>query len=504
MALALSCPRDAHRHAKATSAIGSRLPSDLSSAALWRQSAAVPQLLPPLADDAVPSDAEMALALDRLPLLCWVARADGYITWYNRRWHDYCGTTPAAMQGWGWQDVHDPAQLDRVLAEWQQSVDTGKAFEMIFPLRGGDGLFLPFLTRAVPITDASGAIVRWYGVNTEISRQERAEADLSSSEARYTVLTEAMPQMVWSTLPDGNHDYFNARWYSYTGTPIGSTDGEGWAAVFHPDDMAAVWPVWQRCLATGDPYEVEYRLRHHSGDYRWVLGRALPVRDKDGRIIRWIGTCTDVHAARLAAENNEILSRELSHRIKNIFAVIAGLIGLSARREPDHAPFAQKLTDRVLALGRAHEFARPHSDESRPMVGDASIVGMLDDLMAPYQGDAAPRVRIHGPALPVDDQAATPLALAFHELATNSAKYGALSSDRGTVDLDISVEDGTVLMRWTEQGGPPITSTPTRTGFGTQLANLSIERQLGGEIRREWLPDGLALLLTIPAGRLSR
>ena len=94
-----------------------------------------------------------------------------------------------------------------------------------------------------------------------------------------------MPQMIWSTLPDGSHDYYNAQWYVFTGVPEGSTDGEGWNDMFHPDDQDRAWGVWRHSLETGEPYEIEYRLRHRSGEYRWTLGRALPVRGEDGAII---------------------------------------------------------------------------------------------------------------------------------------------------------------------------------------------------------------------------
>ena len=160
----------------------------------------------------------------------------------------------------------------------------------------------------------------------------RAEEALLITSAKYEVLTNAMPQMVWSTLPDGFHDYYNDKWYEFTGVPYGSTDGEGWNEMFHPDDRERAWERWRHSLATGEDYEIEYRLRHHSGSYRWVLGRAQPVRSESGEIARWIGTCTDIDDAKRAAEKNELLSKELSHRIKNIFAVISGLISLTANR----------------------------------------------------------------------------------------------------------------------------------------------------------------------------
>jgi PAS domain S-box-containing protein len=123
-----------------------------------------------------------------------------------------------------------------------------------------------------------------------------------AGEASFHALADSIDQMIWSARPDGHHDYFNRRWYDFTGVPEGTTDGDGWNELFHPDDRDRTWATWRRCLETGERYHIEYRLRHRSGDYRWVLGRAQPVRDDAGRIRRWYGTCTDVHDLRLAQD----------------------------------------------------------------------------------------------------------------------------------------------------------------------------------------------------------
>ena len=123
-------------------------------------------------------DATFRLLADNIPTLCWVANGDGYIFWYNRRWHEYCGTTPDDMEGWGWQSVHDPAMLESVMERWTGSIASGEPFEMTFPLRGADGRYRPFLTRIQPVRDASGDVVRWFGVNTDVSGQVAAETAL--------------------------------------------------------------------------------------------------------------------------------------------------------------------------------------------------------------------------------------------------------------------------------------------------------------------------------------
>lgn len=318
------------------------------------------------------------------------------------------------------------------------------------------------------------------------------------------VLTDAMPQMVWSTKADGFHDYYNARWYEFTGVPLGSTDGEGWNGMFHPEDQDEAWARWRHSLATGEPYEVEYRLRHHSGTYRWTLGRALPVRDETGRITRWIGTCTDIDDAKRAAEQNELLSRELAHRIKNIFAVIAGLIGLSARQAPEAKAFAAALRERIAALGRAHEFVRPHSEESRPTIGTTTLAGMANDLFKPYPAMQSGRIRISGPEIVIDDKGATPFALLFHELATNAAKYGPLSCEEGEIALAMAVEGGDAVVIWKESGGPPVAGEPKQSGFGTKLSEISVRQQLAGALVRAWEPDGLRVTVTVPLANLVR
>ncbi len=333
--------------------------------------------------------------------------------------------------------------------------------------------------------------------------RESASA-LRESSARIDVLLDLMPQMIWSTLPDGFHDYYNQRWYEFTGVPQGSTDGEGWAGMFHPGDQDRAWERWRRCLATGEPYEVEYRLRHHSGDYRWVLGRAQPVRDDEQRITRWIGTCTDIHDAKADAEQNAILSRELSHRIKNIFAVVNGLIGQSARSYPESKPFAALLQQRVNALGQAHEFVRPHSEDSRPNVPDASVQTMLARLFAAYPAFAEGRFTLSGDDVPIDDRGATPIALVFHELATNAAKYGGLSTNDGHVAVTVVRDSDNLIIDWLESGGPEVTSPPQTRGFGSRLVEMSIAGQLGGTIEQNWRPEGLHARVTVAASRLVR
>jgi len=322
-------------------------------------------------------------------------------------------------------------------------------------------------------------------------------------EGQFRALADSMPQIVWSARPDGHTDYYNARWYEFTGEPPGSTDGEGWNQLFHPDDQARAWARWRQSVEAGEPYEIEYRLRHHSGEYRWTLGRAQAVRDGSGTITRWFGTCTDIHDHKQLAEQETLLSRELSHRIKNIFSVISGLVALSTRRFPEAAGFGRDLRERILSLARAHDFVRPQA-----VAGQAARLTRLSELLAellhPYLTDDPSRVTILGDEASIDDQAATPLALIFHELATNAAKHGGFSRPDGRVTITCRREGDDLMVEWAETGGPKIKGPATSEGFGSTLSKLSVETQLGGSLTRDWRPAGLVVTLALPVSSLNR
>ena len=320
-----------------------------------------------------------------------------------------------------------------------------------------------------------------------------SEAELERSATHLRALADSIPAIAWSADGDGNFDYFNRQLLEFTGD--GShVDG----GAIHPDDFAPANALWQECLLTGETYEVQHRVRRHDGEYRWMMARAVPVLGADGRPVRWFGTAVDIHDAHVLSESRDLLARELSHRIKNIFAVVASLVSLSMRKRPEYKAFGEELIDTIRALGRAHDYVRPAGGER-----GASLHGMLDDLFSPYGIGGTARVAVRGDDARIAPRAATPLALVFHELATNSAKYGALSTEDGAIDLTIADQGEALQLRWVERGGPPPEGAP-RAGFGSRLVEISLTGQLGGTWERRFEPEGLVCELTVSKAAIAR
>jgi len=313
----------------------------------------------------------------------------------------------------------------------------------------------------------------------------QATRDIAQREEQLRTLADSMPAIVWSADASGRFDYFNSVMARTLGE--GREDG----SAVHPEDRPAVDAAWQHSVDTGEPYETEHRVRYADGKYRWMLARAIPMRDRQGQVVRWFGTAIDIDEVHNLSDSRDLLGKELSHRIKNIFAVVVGLISIEARKYPDHRDFAASLVETLRALGRAHDFVRPLGGATRE-----SLKGLLDVLFAPYGGN---RIQVSGDEATIAARAATPLALVFHELATNSAKYGALSADKGHVTLDVIDEDETVRLLWREQGGPPPAVGPDTdsSGFGSRLVEMSVTGQLGGSWDRRFEPEGLIVELTV-------
>lgn len=327
----------------------------------------------------------------------------------------------------------------------------------------------------------------------EMERKGRAEKRAE----RFNVILDAISQITFAMDADGRFGLFNKRWYETTGSEPPRTT-EHWGRFIHPDDRRTTLDKWQRDLVDADSHEDEFRLRMADGTYRWMLSRVRPIDDAaTGR--SWFGTLTDIHDRRIEDEGRDLLNRELSHRIKNIFAVVASLTQTLSRRRPGSEQFAEQLSDIIRALGRAHDGVNFIERDS-----GNSLHELLTNILKPYEETHDERITIKCVEdLPVGPSAAAPLALIFHELATNSTKYGAFASDDGKVLIDCSTNGQNVHVIWQESGYRS-TGDATADGFGSLLLRKSVEGQLGGSLDRRFTDKGYEVEMQVPCDNLMR
>jgi PAS domain S-box-containing protein len=241
----------------------------------------------------------------------------------------------------------------------------------------------------------------------------------------------------------------------------------------------------------GDPqgYQTEFRVRRPDGAVRWCFGTAAPTLDENGRVVRVSGVTIDITERREAEQRQDLLAREVDHRARNALAVVQSIVRLTRARNV--GDYVAAVEGRIKALARAHALlsdSRWHS---------ADLGALVAEELAPYRTSEADKVEIVGPDVSLPPHMAQGLALALHELATNAAKHGALSSMLGKVSVNWQLQPDFLILKWVETGGPLI-SPPSARSFGLKVIRASIENQLGGKTAFEWAPDGMQCVLSIP------
>jgi two-component sensor histidine kinase/DNA-binding response OmpR family regulator len=243
----------------------------------------------------------------------------------------------------------------------------------------------------------------------------------------------------------------------------------------------------------GDPrgYQTEFRVMRPDGAVRWCFGTAAPTVDENGEVVRVSGVTIDITDRREAEQRQDLLAREVDHRARNALAVVQSIVRLTR---------AHKVDDYVAAVeGRIKALARAHVLLSESRWHGADIAALVEEELAPYRVGEGEQIAISGPNVSLLPHVAQGLALALHELATNAAKHGALSSAAGRVSLSWQQQPEALVLQWIERGGPRIVP-PSARSFGLKVIRASIEQQLGGTARFEWQPIGLQCMLAIPQG----
>jgi len=425
------------------------------------------------AEDALRRSEERFRTLaDNMSQFAWMAAADGWIFWYNRRWYEYTGTTLDEMQGWGWQKVHHPDHLQRVVERVSRCFQSGEIWEDTFPLRGQDGSYRWFLSRAVPIRDERGAVVRWFGTNTDITEQREAEQALRESEQRFRALVNASSDVVYRM----SADWQEMRQLDGRGL-ISDTEkpSRGWLqAYIYPDDQPKVLNAIRNALQSKGPFELEYRMHRIDGSVGWALSRAVPVLNERGEIAEWFGAASDVTAHK-QAEQALIRSEKLAsvgrmaatiaHEINNPLAAVMNLLYLARQHQGCPPSVREDLIKAEAELKRVSHITRQVLGFHRDSAGQKPVVlaAVVNEALDLFETKiAAKRVNLqkqYGDGIQIHAVAGE-LRQVLANLIANS--------------LDAIAEGGTIVLRTSKflapGGKKSVRITVADNGFGIEAA----------------------------------
>jgi PAS domain S-box-containing protein len=334
-------------------------------------------------------------------------------------------------------------------------------------------------------------------LNTELEDRVRARtAELEQSTTRL-VESEQRRSMAIAAGKMGSWDWdwINGDWmwdegqYKIFGIEPGTLEltSSNIQTLFHPDDVDGLRQAWGEFTKGAKSYETEFRIVRPDGEIRWCVGTAAASIDKDGRVVRVSGVTVDITDRKRAEERQSLLTREVDHRAKNALALAQSIVRLT--RAQTMNAYVKAVEGRITALARVHTVLSLSSWQG------AELRRLVAEEVAPYSG--AGQILIEGAEVQLQPATAQTLALALHELVTNSAKYGSLSALAGRLAITWEVLADTLILAWVETGGPAVTK-PTSKGFGTRSVIASIETQLGGQADFDWRQEGLICRLTVP------
>jgi PAS domain S-box-containing protein len=280
-------------------------------------------------------ESELGHVLDVLPGFVWTALPDGQIDFINQRWSDYTGLEIDRSHGRGWQAAVHPEDLPRLLADWHGDSAPNAAVQSEARLRGTDGQYRWFLFRAQPEVDASGQVVKWCGLSTDIDDRIQVEESLRASERRFRLIVDGLPVLLSTATANGELEQANRHYLEYFGATLEELKARAAPHSLHPDDAARVRAARRAAIDAGRPYEVECRRRGADGVYRWFYLRAFPLRDNQGRITQWYRLQTDIdeqkRAEALLAGEKQLLEMVASGRpMRDVLAVLCRLVESTA------------------------------------------------------------------------------------------------------------------------------------------------------------------------------
>jgi PAS domain S-box-containing protein len=436
------------------------------------------------------SEARFKTFAQAMPNQIWSATTDGLLDWFNEQVFSYSGLTFEDLAGNKWAQMVHADDIGTAASIWSNALQSGTPYQIEFRLRRADGSYRWHLGRALPIRDEAGQITRWIGTNTDIDNQKEIEEQLFDSQQSLEIAINAADIGTWDFDPQSGVLKWDKRCYQLFGlTPGKPISFEIFLSGVHPQDRDE---TEKACLEAMRPdgangYDIEYRtIGLEDGVERWCSAKGK-ASFENGVATRFIGTIRDISKLKRAELQQRLLTRELEHRMKNTMAMVGAIASQTFRTATTKEEARTIFDARLNALNHAHDVLVRSSWTSAPM---ATVV---EGALAPHRTGEG-RIRTCGPSIDLTAKQALSLALALHELATNAAKYGALSVPGGKVDVtwDCTVTKGSQVLSflWRETGGP-IVAPPSRRGFGSRLIESTLSSDFGNSVKVDYLPEGV-------------
>ena len=382
------------------------------------------------------------------------------------------------------QTVEDRANADAFV---DTAIRTGEICEIEYHLRRpalGDAIWLMMRGRAQ--YDDTGRAASILGVVVDISRMREQEAKIRESEARFRAFANCAPTPLWVTGPDHSLEFSNRAAVEFAGPSPSDM-----FFLVHPEDRERTQRCHDEAWARRARYTVVARLKSCSDGWRWIRAEDHPRYDEDGNFLGYIGSFMDIHEIRQAEVRQRTLVNELNHRVKNTLATVQSIVQQTLRPGIESSTAQELLVDRLMVLSATHDvLTREHWQ-------DADLLEIATNAVRPY--GAGERLHIHGPSVRLAAHVALALSMALHELATNAAKYGALSQATGEVSLrwKVNADGARLRLIWRERGGPTV-EPPARRGFGLRLLTQGLARELGHPAELRFRETGLSCVLSAP------
>ncbi len=443
------------------------------------------------------TEARFQLIAESLPALVWILDPTLALTYTNERWVRYSGLGTKEALGHSWMSAIHPDDMARIQRDVEPVVRNHTAYETEARYRSGTGEYRWHIIKGAPIHGADGEFKGWVGTSVDIHDFKGTEEALRTSEQQLRLALQAARMGDWSWDASSDICTLSDRAAEIFGLPPGSIlPRSELHEHVHSADRPRIRAVIDRAVRNGTQYNVEYRVENSTSKKQvWVASQGQVTFNPDGTRSGMAGVFQDITDRKHAEERQQLLIRELHHRVKNTLATVQAIVGSTARTATSIDEFYQGFVGRIVSLARTHNLL------TEDLWQKAALEELVQTELGPYEDEARNRIIVEGPHVELPSEAAVPIGMAIHELTTNAAKHGALSTFGGQVEARWRIEPGMerpmLHFTWRENGGPRVTS-PARQGFGSRLLQRVLTTQLQADVKMDFHEDGLHFTMILP------